>query len=113
MTFATLCARHRYLGRNYFAAIKARLLFGPGVSRRRPKKATTAVLASILTAIYHMLKDGTMYNKLGFNCFERRSTDQQKNRPIKRLADLGCAIETIAELLDWTASTSDPLNVSY
>ncbi len=38
-----------------------------------------AIAASILTAIYHMLKDGTMYNDLGRNDFDRRSTDQQKS----------------------------------
>jgi hypothetical protein len=45
---------------------------------RGPKKAIMAVLASILTAIYHMLKDGTMYKDLGSNHFDRRSADQQK-----------------------------------
>ena len=34
-------------------------------ARRGPKKAIMAVAASILTAIYHMLKDGTMYQDLG------------------------------------------------
>ena len=52
-----------------------------------------AVAASILTAIYHMLKDGTTYQDLGYNHFNRRSTDQQKTRLIKRLADLGYAVE--------------------
>jgi len=52
-----------------------------------------AVAASILTAIYHMLKDGTMYKDLGRNHFDRHSTDQQKKRLIKRLADLGYAVE--------------------
>jgi hypothetical protein len=54
---------------------------------------TTVVAASILTAIYHMLKDGTMYQDLGCNHFDRRSTDQQKKRLVKRLADLGYAVE--------------------
>ena len=62
-------------------------------ARRGPKKAIMAVAASILTAIYHMLKDGTMYRDLGRNHFDRRSTDQQKNRLIKRLAELGYAVE--------------------
>ena len=62
-------------------------------SRRGPKKAISAVAASILTAIYHMLKDGTMYKDLGRNHFDRRSTDQQKKRLVKRLADLGYAVE--------------------
>ena len=62
-------------------------------ARRGPKKAIMAVAASILTAIYHMLKDGTMYQDLGCNHFDRRSTDQQKNRLVKRLTDLGYAVE--------------------
>ena len=52
-----------------------------------------AVAASILTAIYHMLKNGTMYQDLGRNHFDRRSANQQKKRLIKRLADLGYAVE--------------------
>jgi hypothetical protein len=36
---------------------------------------------------------GTMYKDLGRNHFDRRSTDQQKNRLVKRLADLGYAVE--------------------
>jgi transposase len=62
-------------------------------ARRGPKKAIMAVVASILTAIYHMLKDGTMYKDLGSDHFDRRSTDQQKNRLVKRLADLGYTVE--------------------
>ena len=62
-------------------------------ARRGPKKAIMAVVASMLTAIYHMLKDGTMYKDLGSNHFDRRSTDQQKNRLVKRFADLGYAVE--------------------
>jgi hypothetical protein len=48
-------------------------------ARRGPKKAIIAVVASILTASYHMLKDGTMYHDLGCDHFKRHSTDQQKN----------------------------------
>jgi transposase len=62
-------------------------------ARRGPKKAIMAVAASILTAIYHMLKDGTMYHDLGRDHFDRRSTDQQKKSLVKRLADLGYAVE--------------------
>ena len=62
-------------------------------ARRGPKKAIMAVVASILTAIYHMLKDGTMYKDLGSNHFDRRSTDQQKKRLVKCLADLGYVVE--------------------
>jgi transposase len=62
-------------------------------ARRGPKKAIMAVVSSILTAIYHMLKDGTMYHDLGCDHFKRHTTDQQKNRLVKRLSDLGFAVE--------------------
>jgi transposase len=62
-------------------------------ARRGPKKAIMAVAASILTAVYHMLKDGTMYQDLGHDHFNRRSKDQQKQRLVKRLADLGYIVE--------------------
>ena len=47
----------------------------------------------IVTAIYYMLKDGTMYNDLGSDHLVRHSTDQQKNRLVKRLTDLGYTVE--------------------
>ena len=62
-------------------------------ARRGAKKAIVAVAASILTAIYHMLKDGTMYLDLGPNHFDRRSKERQKNRLIKRLTDMGYAVQ--------------------
>jgi transposase len=62
-------------------------------ARRGVKKAVVAVAASILTAIYHMLKDGTVYQDLGPNHFDRRTKDRQKNRLIKRLADLGYTVQ--------------------
>ena len=37
------------------------------MARRGKKKAILAVAASMLTAIHHMLKDGTMYQDLGRN----------------------------------------------
>ena len=58
-------------------------------ARRGPKKAIMAVAASILTAIYHMLKDGTLYQDLGPNHFQTRSKGQQTKRLVKRLAELG------------------------
>jgi transposase len=61
-------------------------------ARRGPKKAIMAVAASILTAIYHMLKDGTLYQDLGPNYFQTRSKGQQTRRLVKRLADLGYGV---------------------
>src|SRR5262245_16509404 len=62
-------------------------------ARRGPKKAIIAVAALILTAIYHMLKDGTMYQDLGPNHIDPRARERQKNRLVKRLANLGYAVE--------------------
>jgi transposase len=60
-------------------------------ARRGPKKAIMAVAASILTAVYHMLKEGKLYQDLGPNHFQRRNKDQQKHVLVKCLADLGYA----------------------
>jgi transposase len=61
-------------------------------ARRGATKAIMAVAASILTAIYHMLKNGTKYQDLGPHHFDRRSKEQQTHRLIKRLGDLGYAV---------------------
>jgi len=59
-------------------------------SRRGPQKAICAVAASILTAVYHMLKDGTEHHDLGLDYFDRRrSTDAQAKRLVARLTRLG------------------------
>jgi transposase len=61
--------------------------------RRGPRKAVCAVAASILTAAYHMLKDGTPYRDLGPDHFDRRAKEVQARRLVRRLADLGYAVE--------------------
>jgi transposase len=57
-------------------------------SRRGPKKAICAVAASMLTAIYHMLKDGTDYSDLGADHFDRRSKATKAARLAKQLQNL-------------------------
>jgi hypothetical protein len=52
-------------------------------AKRGPKKAIMAVVASILTAIFHMLKDGTMYHDLGL-----RPLQAPLHRPAKKSAYL-------------------------
>jgi transposase len=61
-------------------------------ARRGAKKAIMAVAASILTAIYHMLKNGTTYQDLGPHHFDRRSKESQAHHLVKRLVDLGYAV---------------------
>jgi len=62
-------------------------------ARRGPKKAICAVAASILTAAYHMLKDGTFYSDLGSSYFDRRRPEMQARRLLKRLTELGFSVE--------------------
>jgi transposase len=57
--------------------------------RRGPKKATCAVAASLLTTVYHMLKDGTQFQDLGADHFDRRSKDVRAKRLVAQLANLG------------------------
>ena len=62
-------------------------------SRRGPKKAIGAVAASILTAAYHMLKNGTLYQDLGANHFDNRDKGKQVLRLVSRLQSLGFAVQ--------------------
>jgi transposase len=62
-------------------------------ARRGPKKAAIAVAASMLTAAYHMLKDGTAYADLTDAHFEKRARTKLAKRLVKRLEDLGLAVQ--------------------
>lgn len=62
-------------------------------SRRGAKKAILAVAASMLTACYHMLRNGVPYADLGPSHFHRRDKAQAIRRLVRRLTDLGCAVE--------------------
>lgn len=57
--------------------------------RRGPKKAICAGAASILTAAYHMLRDGTLYQDLGADHFRRIAPEAQANRLVRQIAKLG------------------------
>src|ERR1700687_1576795 len=62
-------------------------------SKRGPKKAICAVAASMLTAIYHMLKDGTEHQDLGAEHFDRRATAVKATRLVAQLVKLGFQVE--------------------
>ena len=62
-------------------------------SKRGPEKAICAVAASMLTAIYHMLKGGTEHQDLGADHFDRRSTEVKAKRLVGQLAKLGFHVE--------------------
>ena len=62
-------------------------------ARRGAKKAILAVAASMLTAIWHMLKNGVEYHDLGADHFARRDRTKAIRRLVHRLNDLGCNVQ--------------------
>lgn len=62
-------------------------------SRCGPQKAICAVAASILTAIYHMLKNGTPHHDLGADYFDRRSPEAKARRLVTQLSRLGFQVK--------------------
>jgi transposase len=62
-------------------------------ARRGPKKAIVAVAASMLTAIYYILRDGVAYRELGGQHFDRLDRGRVTQRLVKRLKELGYAVQ--------------------
>ena len=62
-------------------------------AKRGPKKAICAVAASMLTAIHHMLKNGTQHQDLGADHFDRRSSEVKARHHVAQLARLGFHVE--------------------
>ncbi len=64
--------------------------------------ARTITAASILTAAYHMLRDGTHYQDLGADLFRRASPESQANHLIRQIIKLGftCTLvpDTVTEV---------------
>jgi transposase len=58
-------------------------------ARRGPQKAICAVAASILTAIYHILKDGVPHQDLGIDYFDKRKPELTVKRLVAQIAKLG------------------------
>jgi transposase len=67
-------------------------------ARRDPKKAVCAVAASILTAAWHMLRDGTFYQDLGPDHFRRRAGSDRTARLVQQLTALGYTVAPPAQL---------------
>jgi transposase len=61
--------------------------------RRGPQKAICAVAASILTAIYHMVRSGASHRDLGADYFDRRTPQARAKRLVAQLAKLGFAAQ--------------------
>jgi transposase len=75
--------KHSYYGAQFYRL----------ASRRGPQKAICAVAASLLTAIYHMLKNGTEHHDLGAEHFDRRSAAVKAKRLVRQLARLGYDVQ--------------------
>lgn len=58
-------------------------------AKRGPQKAICAVAASILTGIYHMLKDGVVHVDLGASYFDNRPREAKLKRLVRQLKNLG------------------------
>ncbi|EDM79883.1 transposase [Plesiocystis pacifica SIR-1] len=62
-------------------------------SRRGPKKAVMAVAASILTAVYYMLREGAPYRDLGPDYFDRLDRNKLLKRLVRKLENLGYEVD--------------------
>jgi hypothetical protein len=85
---AAECSCPSFASPPYYGAQFSRLR-----AKRGPKKALCAVAASMLTAIYHMLKDGTHHQDLGADHFDRRSSEAKATHHMAQLAKLGFHVE--------------------
>jgi transposase len=66
-------------------------------ARRGPKKAVMAVAASILTAVYAMLKRSVDYADLGADHFSRTDRIKTANRLLRKLGDLGFEVRDMRD----------------
>ena len=71
----------------------ARAQFHRIKARRGSKKAVIAVAASMLTAVYFMLRDKAPYRDLGAAYFDRRDQTKIANRLRRRLESLGFSVQ--------------------
>ena len=64
-------------------------------ARRGGKRAAIAVAHSILTIIYHLIRDGTTYEDLGTNYSEERARDRVLHQSVKRIERLGYQVSVM------------------
>ncbi|MBE3584548.1 MAG: IS110 family transposase [Limnochordaceae bacterium] len=57
--------------------------------RLKGKKALVAVAHSLVTIVYHVLKDGAEYKELGQNYFDRLDRERLERQAVRRLQSLG------------------------
>jgi transposase len=74
--------------KSYFRAQFLRLR-----ARIGPKKAIVAVAASLLTAVYYIIRDGKPFKDLGINYFDGHDRTRAANRHVYRLKQLGFNVQ--------------------
>src|SRR3984893_12127882 len=62
-------------------------------ARRGPQKAIIAVAASILTAVYYLLREQSTYRELGALYFARTDKERTAQRLARRIKELGYEVE--------------------
>ena len=72
---------------SYFAAQYRRL-----AARRGKRRAAVAVAHSMLIVIYHLLKDGTVYQEFGAGFFDERQRETVIRHSVRRLEKLGYSV---------------------
>ncbi len=77
--WASAQSRNTYLAAHYHR-LKA---------RKGAKRALTATAHTILVIVYHILKDGRVYQDLGPNYFDERAKEVTVQRTVRRLERLG------------------------
>ena len=76
---------------SYFSAQFARIS-----AHRGKKRAYVAVAHSMLVAIYHILKDGVVFNDLGADYYNQFNRERKINAYLKKLKALGCEVSVVA-----------------
>ncbi|HKF16739.1 MAG TPA: IS110 family transposase, partial [Candidatus Dormibacteraeota bacterium] len=78
---AAVRTKNSYLGAQY-RRLKGR-------RKDADNRAIVAVAHSILVIVYHLLRDGTMYQDLGADFFQQRDREQVTKRAVNTLKRLG------------------------
>lgn len=72
---------------SYFSAKYRRI-----ASRRGPLRAVVAIEHAMLVAIWHMLRDGTLYSDPGDDFYTRRNPDRSRRRAVDQLQRMGYTV---------------------
>lgn len=89
------CAHSAVMAKNsYFYSLYMRIS-----AHRGKKRAIVAVAHAMLRTIYHMIKEGTIYQELGASYHAELNKERKINGCLKRLISLGVDIQPLQEVL--------------